>query len=991
MKDTFHVGPSLAVKFVAGDQLLCAVGPFLHIYNVTKNRLIHKVRIFKRNKVHGIAVSEDKLAIYGGKSVSLVSWEQLTGANDVSNLEHLSPEWIVSTEFDVTGQNVFLLTCYNMVLVVDFASGDVLQRNSLPNERSILYSGSIKVLDRDHVLVNAGTVMGGIIVWDLHTGTQLWNLLGHEGSIFYVTVSDNGKYVASCSDDRSIRLWDTFTGKELSLAWGHTARIWNLKFFDNDTKLISVSEDCTCRIWSVEHTAEGIELIAADTFEVHLTKNVWGVDVNEEKMIAATSGNDGRIKLIDLKQTTRMADEMEQFDIKAIEIHCNVRFAAGEIIKGFHCFEFGIVALTSGGHVLRYTFADKSWVLLFTDQRFLSYSITNGVTVASHNVVIFSNNNCDLLLVKFTDRGKIVDQGKALKVTGLAKTTNVMCTTGDKAEVIYVTVESPNPRDNFVILAIDSSTLEVIDRFNYGKPDSFVSSCVTVLDHYILVGSRFSTVAIFDLFNCAKNGVYRIDDLNIGDTTTSIEHVETKQCRHLFSVTNRDGYYSFLAIKFDNGISHEVIHSNKTVKGFLERAFYNDEGDYVTYGFKSRLFYMYNESKCYEIMHHMCGGAHRQWGLYPVGVKEYILVYIKASQLHVLRIHKPRVPEFLTAGLHGREIRDLSICPRARATNENEYLFVTGSEDTSIKLNTVDKLTGEVTTFWTERRHISGLQRTRFISDDLLISCSALEELFLWRVDDTFARGPYIHMLQSLPVATLNPDLRIMDFDVKFTASGSFILATVYSDSSIKMWHYDNESNNFNVCVETRYKTCCILNTRLIQFRDHLFLLITATDGHAVIYRVEQDNDDALPNGLAPVVSQRIHQSGVKAVDVKVTESTLTLYTGGDDNGVCVSVFQSVPAPAAGGFPGFELSRSEFAHSIASATVTSCQLFDKGSKLLTTSIDQIVRVWDASDDELPLKLIESQYTTIADTGCCDVVQGDSIVLIGGVGLSTWNM
>lgn len=72
--------------------------------------------------------------------------------------------------------------------------------------------------------------MGGVIIWDLFSETKIHNLLGHEGSIFYVNLSNNGRYVASCSDDRSIRLWDLETGKQLSVGWSHTARIWNLMF-----------------------------------------------------------------------------------------------------------------------------------------------------------------------------------------------------------------------------------------------------------------------------------------------------------------------------------------------------------------------------------------------------------------------------------------------------------------------------------------------------------------------------------------------------------------------------------------------------------------------------------------------------------------------------------------------------------------------------------------------------------------------------------------
>lgn len=1001
MRDVSHYGPSFSVKFQGDNTVFSACGPFLQVHNYRTNKLIHRVRIFRKNKIHGFAFSHNgkNIVIYGGKSVAIVGIEKLMTTDDITNCETLASEWIIAGEYNFTNSEVYLLTCYNLVLIVDL-HGKILQRKSLVNERSILYSGSIKVLP-NKVYVNAGTVMGGVLIWDLNTESKIHNLTGHEGSIFYVTVSNNGQLIASCSDDRSIRLWDMKTGKEVATGWGHTARIWNLKFFDNDTRLISVSEDCTCRTWDIIpiENSDQVELAVNNVFEVHLIKNVWGVDVEENEMIAATTGNDGRLKLIDLKQSSRYGDENETFNLTDIGKEFNIDIKKDETIKGFSWFSFGLIAITSLGKIIKYDISNKIWTLIETDERLLHYSFTHNIRdLNGNNVIVFSNNKADLLLLRFSQDGKTITAKAALHIDGLSKTTNCMVISSSD-NTFLLTFESPNPCDSFKVIRFDINTLDIKVEYNFKKPDNFVSSCLEVFDNFVLVGSRFSTIAIFDLTKASSDdyNATLIKRVNPGDTMTSIKFVETKDNKQLFSVTNRDGYYNFITLLLSdsNEIKHEIIHSNKFIKGSLEGAYYNTAKEYITYGFKSSLFYMYNEQNGYEIVSQVCGGAHRQWDLSPLSdtdKESFMLVFVQSSQLHFRRIYKPLVPETLVNGLHGREIRDLSICPIARSNGD--HLCVTGSEDTSIRLNSVNVSTGIIKTHWSERKHVSGLQKLRFINDKLMISCSAKEELFLWAINDQFQSDPYINVKQTLPISSDNPDLRIMDFDVKFINQDDFILNTVYSDSAVKVWYYEKRLNTFKLLLSMRYKTCCIFNTALVDFQGSNYLVLAPTDGYLAIYNITNiitsGGSDAEQTNLTPELSIRIHQSGIKCMDNYITEkSQWKIFTGGDDNGVGVSVFE------------IDSDTKKLVHvkhdvipDVVSSTVTSCQVFNQGKKLLTTSVDQIVRVWDISQDDDLLKLEDGKYTTIADTGCCDILpigNDENVALLGGVGISMWTL
>ncbi len=153
----------------------------------------------------------------------------------------------------------------------------------------------------DRLWVAAGTAFQVIQVWSLSIEDESLTetapnccLEGHAGVIHAVQFSHDGQYIASASDDRSVRLWTcrqpTTSWSAQWVGWGHTARVWSVGFAPN--MVVSVAEDATTRIWSIE---SGILLSS-----IQHSTGLWSIATwNDVAMVGAT---DGTVSVYNLRQ-----------------------------------------------------------------------------------------------------------------------------------------------------------------------------------------------------------------------------------------------------------------------------------------------------------------------------------------------------------------------------------------------------------------------------------------------------------------------------------------------------------------------------------------------------------------------------------------------------------------------------------------------------------------------------------------------------------------
>lgn len=370
--------------------------------------------MFEQNAVHGIQAIEEcwrdgdeyssYLLVWGGYSLRLVK-VHLLGSDTADNVslsagsvECRAPDWILDTAIPGTNSKNkgsikgLLITAHNVVFTLrftlhkmDLGDESIIQLHKpRSNLRPILYSADI-TWNADRVLVAAGTVFGEIIIWSCHLAldsdpcqrvddsiTIHHFFTGHEGSIFGVDISPDipigsgqatKKFVASCSDDRTVRIWDISScgrdlasngnpstrensigdrgtgfhlapvdevsvGQEFCLAkeYGHEARIWGIRFLDFEVSdgyitlnLISRSEDCTCLVWKLVGKYELINdecvlrksqttLKTMSSYCYHVGKNIWSMDVIDKNGLfdVLTGGADSNVISLIVPRLTRV-------------------------------------------------------------------------------------------------------------------------------------------------------------------------------------------------------------------------------------------------------------------------------------------------------------------------------------------------------------------------------------------------------------------------------------------------------------------------------------------------------------------------------------------------------------------------------------------------------------------------------------------------------------------------------------------------------------
>ncbi|KAF7186877.1 Regulator of Ty1 transposition protein 10 [Pseudocercospora fuligena] len=1052
MQHERHRVPVTAVAFWRGDVLLAGEGSILNAYNVHSKKLLASVNIFDGQAIHGIinsSTSDGRVLLWGGHHM-----RALTISQDDSNSLRFklgiiaeANDWILDAAFSESKSHGI---CRAAIVTAHSALGiatvddkhDVRLERVVPGSNCILYTAHVTWLSPFKCLIASGTAFGDIIVWSaelsVHNGkhTATWQthytFSAHDGSVFGVQIASGEvatalgleKHVlASCSDDRTIRVWDisdlsshsptiTETQREtgfgskpmdeahaplcIAKAMGHISRIWHVRFLygaqdaksdESAVRLTSFGEDATCITWSFKPQNDSpvqpkYTLQHGYTERPHNGKNIWSVAHASSSI--AVGAADGAISIRCVseintgEQRKSLTIPSREFETKSDMIR-SYTFASAQ----------GLLAISDRGKITRLSVDsdDASQLVKLPpscSDAVRGYSICTG----SHRAAFFAgmkglvymydsvNDRC--CQIAKTERKVVglysqpialdVEEGHTLLVTDIgsqaALCLQLSCEHGKEIKA-HSSMKLSLPDKSFVVTS-------------FAQHD--VPRC-----SFAILGSRSGSIAIYDLnVRPDRDSLDALCCVSIHEkeAVTSLKVFATAHGDdiHILS-TGRDGTFAVHTFTpYATSVLHlTCIHQlllpfGPNIEG---QCCINDNCIWV-WGFKSKSFVVYDITSQREIMNVECGGVHRNWAFEPA-TNGGTFVWTQASNLYYQR--RSSLPfEVLSSGGHGREIKTMATAPTKAG-----LMIATGAEDTNIKLwlRTEDG-NGTWRCLHTLLKHNTGIQHLWWSrSGEYLFSSGGFEEFFVWRIRYNVPKLGVGVVCESTHPNSGSSDLRIMSFDVAIGSEGEgrrrFRITMVYSDSSIRTWQY-HDHDEWKLLASGDYLTSCL--TQCLYTNASPQILTASTDGHLATFSIRH---------LSRTSRHKVHKNAILSmIHHSLSTNHGLIITGGDDNALAftsMTDFTSlvVPQAHAAAITALAIVRNELLNSFW---------------LVTGSIDQHVKLWEIDlgeedgIDGIKIKLLQNSFTAVADVSCMEAVtleDGQIAVVLCGVGMDVWRI
>ena len=119
-------------------------------------------------------------------------------------------------------------------------------------------------------------------------------LEGHEFTIWSVVVTQDGRHVVSGGQDATVRLWDIQTGKLVHTFIGHEGPVYGLAATSDGRRIFSVSDrDSSVRVWDVE---AGTALNTLRPNSLH----TLAIAITPDDCYIITGGDDGKDRVWDI-------------------------------------------------------------------------------------------------------------------------------------------------------------------------------------------------------------------------------------------------------------------------------------------------------------------------------------------------------------------------------------------------------------------------------------------------------------------------------------------------------------------------------------------------------------------------------------------------------------------------------------------------------------------------------------------------------------------
>lgn len=181
----------------------------------------------------------------GGPGHTVHLWDTETGELIRKVGQHKKP--LTSIAISPDGQYLVTGSSDTMEHVWDMDSGELVRTltGKVKPASPLVFSPTASWLVAP---TESGSTLGAAL-WDVSTGRRIGSLRGHRGGVHDVTVSWDGRYIATGGEDATARIWDAKSGDELQLLARHTKPVRAVAFSPNGYRLATGSTDQTIQLW----------------------------------------------------------------------------------------------------------------------------------------------------------------------------------------------------------------------------------------------------------------------------------------------------------------------------------------------------------------------------------------------------------------------------------------------------------------------------------------------------------------------------------------------------------------------------------------------------------------------------------------------------------------------------------------------------------------------------------------------------------------------
>ena len=977
-----HKVPVTALAYSSPDILLAGEGTHLVAYSSDRREHLGSARIFRSQAIHKILVNETTrhILVYGGSNVAFVASNQ----TDEGLIEFVvvaqqdTGDWILDAAFSPTPRQgalaqVALVTAHNALILCTLqpcpdgtATASISKEMLVSGSNCILYCAHVSWLSAFSCLIASGTAFGDIILWstsfesstrqDPNTKTH-YTYQAHEGSVFGVQVSSSigqdtlggpRRVLASCSDDRTVRLWDiSDLGKEcpslteiqretgfgstdqsndfapplLAKAMGHISRIWSIHFLREEASgtrplaLASFGEDGSRITWEVKTVAKETGALAYELEQfhaqpLHTGKNIWSSAIDDGR--CATGGADGAIALL-----LSVAKIPRTFEIDNTLLHGSLPDHSNDSYKSYAFVSPDtLVVTTASGRIVALTLGQDGTSSLEVHESHESLR-TFSTVIGASGVAFVAGIGGHVVMYSLRARRCFSVAEVFGKVAGMFSSEQTRDTNQSAPERLSLLVASVG---STMAQLLDICTVTEQDKgpaFNSTQcllnlaPGFVVTSFLLIRCgdvKYALLGSRKGVLAIYQIPDAKDSeALPPIDSLQSCHGKESITSMRWKadidsngSSGYLFS-TGRDGTYAVHRVKGQDSIlSLQLVHQLDLPFGpSIEGMTFTADHHLRVWGFGGKDFIAHDATTQQDVLTVRCGGrVNLNWAYEPderngngggtfVWTHSSILMRRTQSELPHRTIHP---------GGHGREIKAVAV------SAGKHQIIATGAEDTDIKLFTYWSPSG-FKCLQTLRKHNTGIQHLAWSADGRhLFSSAGSEEFYVWRVSRDVPLIGLGVVCESSHPRTRTSDLRIMHFDVREgdatfgqdqegrgRGEAIYNITMAYSDSTLKRWLYNGNNHTWTLQAEGDYLTACL--TGVISLPSHegaLQLVTTATDGHIALWKEtpHQLTKDQKPSPLTWPQRRKIHQNAILASTAHTLpdDSTTTILITASDD-----------------------------------------------------------------------------------------------------------